>query len=93
MLVVNAKKSLSSYQLARDLEMNQKSAWFMQQRIRAAMASDQSPMLTGVVEADETYVGEKPRKSKKRKDNDKPNSVDAARTRPRSSARSSGTET
>lgn len=71
-LVVNAKKSLSSYQLSRDLEMNQKSAWFMQQRIRAAMASDQAPMLTGMVEADETYVGGKPRKSN-RKDDDKPN--------------------
>ena len=67
-LVVNAKKSLSSYQLSRDLELNQKSAWYMQQRIRAAMASDQAPMLTGIIEADETYVGGKPRKSNKRDD-------------------------
>ena len=67
-LVVNAKKSMSSYQLARDLELNQKSAWYMQQRIRAAMASDQAPMLTGIIEADETYVGGKPRKKKKRDD-------------------------
>ena len=70
-LVVNAKKSLSSYQLARDLELNQKTAWYMQQRIRAAMAADQAPMLQGIVEADETYVGGKPRKRNKR-DNDKP---------------------
>ena len=48
-LMVNAKKSLSSHQLARDLEMNQKAALYMQQRIRAAMASDQAPMLAGVV--------------------------------------------
>ncbi len=48
-LIVNAKKSVSSYQLARDLELNQKSAWYMQQRIRAAMASDQAPMLAGIV--------------------------------------------
>ena len=61
-LMVNAKKSVSSYQLSRDLELNQKSAWFMQQRIRAAMAEDQAPMLQGIVEADETYVGGKPRK-------------------------------
>lgn len=67
-LVVNAKKSLSSYQLGRDLELNQKSAWYMQQRIRAAMASDQAPMLAGIIEADETYVGGKPRKSNKRDD-------------------------
>ncbi len=71
-LVINAKKSLSSYQLARDLELNQKTAWYMQQRIRAAMAAEQAPMLQGIVEADETYVGGKPRKGNKR-DNDKPN--------------------
>lgn len=65
-LIVNAKKSLSSYQLARDLELTQPTAWYMQQRIRAAMASEQAPMLAGVVEADETYVGGKPRKKNKR---------------------------
>ena len=32
-LIANTKKSLSSYQLSRDLDMNQKSAWNMQQRI------------------------------------------------------------
>jgi transposase-like protein len=70
-LIVNAKKSISSYQLARDLELNQPTAWLMQQRIRAAMASDQAPMLAGIIEADETYVGGKPRKRNKRED-DKP---------------------
>lgn len=60
-LMVNAKKSLSSCQLARDLELNQKSAWYMQQRIRAAMASDEGALLRGIIEADETYVGGKPR--------------------------------
>ncbi|MCY3770635.1 MAG: hypothetical protein OXG98_01230 [Gemmatimonadetes bacterium] len=53
-LIVNAKKNLSSYQLARDLELTQPTVWYMQQRIQAAMASDQAPMLTGVIEADET---------------------------------------
>ena len=52
-LIVNAKKSMSSYQLARDLELNQKSAWYMQQRIRAAMAAEQRPLLQGILEADE----------------------------------------
>ena len=56
-----AKKSLSSYQLARDLELNQKTAWYMQQRIRAAMASDEGALLQGIIEADETYLGGKPR--------------------------------
>ena len=64
-LMANAKKSLSSHQLARDLELNQKAAWFMQQRIRAAMASDEGALLQGIIEADETYLGGKPRKSDK----------------------------
>ena len=71
-IMVNAKKSVSSYQLARDLELNPPTAWLMQQRIRAAMTSDQADMLTGIVEADETYVGGKPRKANKR-DDDKDN--------------------
>ena len=67
-IIVNAKKSLSSYQLARDLDLNQKSAWYMQQRIRAAMAAEQAPLLQGIVEADEAYIGGKPRKRNKRSD-------------------------
>ncbi len=43
--MVNAKKSLSSNRLARDLDMNQKSAWYMQQRIRAAMLTEESELL------------------------------------------------
>jgi len=65
-IVVNAKKSLSSCQLARDLEMNQKSAWYLMQRVRAAMAADQGPFLRGIVEADETFLGGKPRKRNRR---------------------------
>ena len=72
-LIVNAKKSLSSCQLARDLNMNQKSAWYMQQRIRAEMATKQGRIkLSGLIEADETYLGSRPRKRNKRSD-DKPN--------------------
>ncbi len=70
-LVVNAKKSISSPQLARDLDLNQKTAWYMLQRIRAAMLGGQSDLLQGIVEADETYVGGKPRKDNRR-DDDKP---------------------
>ena len=61
-LLVYAKQSLSSCQLARDLAMNQMSAWYMQQRIRRAMVEDQAGWLSGIVEADETSVGGKPRK-------------------------------
>jgi len=68
-LIVNAKKSVSSHQLARDLDLNQKSAWFMQQRIRAAMLTNEGELLQGIVEADETYVGGKPRKGNRRNNN------------------------
>ena len=61
-LVVNAKKSLSSYQLARDVGLTPQTALYLQHRIRAAMAGQQAPLLWGIVEADETYVGGKPRK-------------------------------
>jgi transposase-like protein len=69
-ILVNAKKSVSSCQLARDLDMNQKSAWYMQQRIRAAMLTNQGELLQGIVEADETYIGGK-RRRKNRRDDDK----------------------
>ena len=60
-LMVDAKKSLSSYQLGRDLDLHPTTAWRMQQRIRSAMTSDEGKMLQGIIEMDETYVGGKPR--------------------------------
>ena len=82
-LIVNAKKSLSSCQLARDLDITQQSAWYIQQRIRAEMASKQSTiMLQGIIEADETYVGGKPRKRNKHDDdNDQPKNPRGRATR------------
>ena len=70
-LIVNAKKSLSSYQLGRDLDITQQTALYMQQRIRAAMIEEHLPLLHGIVEADETYIGGKPRK-RNRRDDDRP---------------------
>lgn len=69
-LMLNAKKSASSYQIARDLGMRQPTAWSMMHRVRTAMAADpdQNRLLHGIVEADETYVGGKPRKGNKRDD-------------------------
>ena len=65
-LMINAKKSLSSHQLARDLELNQMTAWAMMQKIRAEMATKGNTLLKGIIEADETYIGGKPRKGNKR---------------------------
>ena len=70
-LVMNAKKSLSSHQLARDLDLNQKTAWSIMTRIRAEMASQSSVILQGIVEADETYLGGKPRPENRKEDTPK----------------------
>lgn len=73
-LMLNAKKSASACQIARDLGMRRATVWSMMHRVRVAMANDpaQSKLLHGIVEADETYVGGKPRKGNRR-DDDKPN--------------------
>ena len=67
-LIVNAKKSLSSHQLSRDLDLNQKTAWYIMTRIRSEMAKKGGALLQGIIEADETYIGGKPRKPNKRED-------------------------
>lgn len=57
-LVVTSRKGISSMQLAKEIGITQKSAWFMLGRLREAC--DNAPdILTGVVEADETFVGGK----------------------------------
>jgi transposase-like protein len=71
-LILNAKKGLSSCQLARDLDVRQATAWSMGHRIRKAMKQD-TGLLSGIVEMDETYVGGKPRKEAKKDDDDKGN--------------------
>lgn len=73
-LMLGAKKSASAYQISRDLGKRRATVWSMMHRIRTAMAADpeQEKLLHGIVEADETYVGGKPRKANKR-DDDTPN--------------------
>ena len=57
-LVLNAKKGISARQLARDINVNKNTAWYMQTRIRRAMVQNYQ-FLSGIIEADETYVGGK----------------------------------
>lgn len=58
-LVTSHKKGISSYQLAKDIDVTQKTAWFMLQRIRNCYGVENESELNGEVEADETYVGGK----------------------------------
>lgn len=53
------KKGISSLQLGRDLGVSQKTAWFMLHRLRSVFEEDAPEMLSGTVQADETYVGGK----------------------------------
>lgn len=54
------KKGISSLQLSRDLNIPQKTAWFMLQRLRYAMQTQEfKKPLDGIVEIDETYVAGK----------------------------------
>jgi transposase-like protein len=56
-MVVNDKNGISSYEMARALGVTQKTAWFLDHRIRLAMQDGTIEKLSGKVEADETAIG------------------------------------
>ncbi len=58
-LYVTNIKGISSMKLHRDIEVTQKTAWFMLHRLREAYGVSGLPRMTGPVEVDETYVGGK----------------------------------
>lgn len=61
-LMTSHKKGVSSCQLAKDIGVTQKSAWFMLHRVRnATMTREFQSPLAGIVDIDEAYVGPKPR--------------------------------
>ena len=71
-LMLGSTKSASAYQISRDLDIRRPTVWSMMQRIRTAMADDpgQEKLLTGLVEAGETYVRGKPHKGNKHGDDE-----------------------
>jgi len=58
-LIMDAKKGMSAMQLQRHLDVNYRTAWYLAHRIRKAMEETGSPLLSGTVEIDETYIGGK----------------------------------
>ena len=60
-LVVNCKNGISSCGLAKALGVTQKTAWFMAHRLRFALTEGGFGLLSGEVEADETFIGGKAR--------------------------------
>jgi transposase-like protein len=60
-LIISCKNGVSSYEIARDLGVTQKTAWFMLHRLRLAMQAGSIEKMSGQVEADETLIGGKAR--------------------------------
>jgi transposase-like protein len=60
-LVTTCKNGISSYELARALDVTQKTAWFMLSRLRLALQAEHGGKLNGEIEADETFIGGKAR--------------------------------
>jgi transposase-like protein len=57
-LIANCKNGISSYEIARGLGVTQKTAWFMDHRIRLAMQErGTDPFGGSEIEADETFIG------------------------------------
>jgi transposase-like protein len=60
-LVVNCKNGVSSCDTARDLGVTQKTAWFMNHRLRFALTDGGFVPLSGEIEPYETFIGGKAR--------------------------------
>ncbi len=58
-LISSHKKGISSHQLARDIAVTQKTAWYMLQKVRSLYAQDDTNAFGGEVECDEVYIGGK----------------------------------
>lgn len=58
-LVYTSKKGISSYELGRKLDVSQRTAYYLQQKLCEAISEQRGRHLFGLVEADEAYVGPK----------------------------------
>lgn len=65
-LICDAKKGVSANQLKRHLKVQYRTAWYLAHRIRKAMQESEPSQLSGTVEVDETYVGGKYDRRRKR---------------------------
>src|SRR5260370_31338509 len=60
-MIVNCKNGISSCEVERDLGITQKSAWFLDHRMRMSLHSGTIEKASGHVEVDETFIGGKAR--------------------------------
>lgn len=56
-MLTSARKGIPSTQMARELGVTQKTAWFLAQRIRETWFKDRDDHMDGQMQVDETYVG------------------------------------
>ena len=70
-LMCNAKKGISAKQMERDMGVSYKTAWYLNHCIREAMDEGPGDLFAGTVEIDETYVGGRYDKRRKRSKYDK----------------------
>src|SRR6266849_1363097 len=56
-MVANCKNGVSSYEIHRAIGVTQKTAWFMDHRVRLAMKAGSIEKMVGDVEADESFIG------------------------------------
>ena len=56
-MLTSARKGIPSTQMARELGVTQKTAWFLAQRIRETWMKDRDDHMDGQMQVDETYVG------------------------------------
>src|ERR1700682_6259845 len=65
--IVNCKNGVSSYEIHRAIGVTQKTAWFLDHRIRYALHNGSIAKVSGHVEVDETFIGAKSRNMHKAK--------------------------
>jgi transposase-like protein len=56
-LISSSKKGISSLQVSRQLQVTQKTGWFLLHRIREMFKQTEPTMLKGTVQIDESYIG------------------------------------
>src|SRR6266704_6934253 len=60
-MLVNCKNGISSYEMGRALGVMQRTAWFMNHRLRLVIQTGTFAKMSAEVEVDETYIGGKAR--------------------------------
>ena len=68
-LTLTARKGVSALQMHRHLGVTYPTAWFLDHRIREAMKQNKTPVMSGIIQIDETWIGGKAKnvhKSKKK---------------------------